>query len=245
MSIYVITHKKFTPIVKDDFYKNLLVGVDNGNQGEKNYLKDNSNDNISKKNASFCELTGMYWLWKNSNDAIIGITHYRRYFLKRRFSKKFLSEKNIKKNLKIYDIILPKKSYLDGLTMKDQFKKYHSEEIWKKCGSIIANDCPEYIEDWKWLEKEKKGYFYNMLICNKQLYDSYCEWVFAILFKLEDITDLSTLDAYNQRMYGFISERLLNVWIHHNNLKIKEMPVELFDGRTLLQKGWNKIKSKL
>lgn len=245
MSIYVITHKKFTPIVKDDFYKNLLVGVDNGNQGEKSYLKDNSNDNISKKNASFCELTGMYWLWKNSNDAIIGITHYRRYFLKRRFSKKFLSEKNIKKNLKIYDIILPKKSYLDGLTMKDQFKKYHSEEIWKKCGGIIANDFPEYVEDWKWLEKEKKGYFYNMLICNKQLYDSYCEWVFAILFKLEDITDLSTLDAYNQRMYGFISERLLNVWIHHNNLKIKEMPVELFDGRTLLQKGWNKIKSKL
>lgn len=245
MAIYVITHKKFTPIVVDDFYKNLLVGVDNGNKGEKSYLRDNSGDNISKKNSSFCELTGMYWLWKNSNDSIIGIEHYRRYFLKKLFPRKFLSEKDVSNYLKYYDIILPKDSNLDGLTMKEQFKKYHSEEVWKKCESIIVNEFPEYLEDWKWLEDQKKGYFYNMLICNKNLYDEYCEWLFSILFELENITDLSTMDAYNQRMYGFVSERLLNVWVHHNNLKIKTLPVELFDGRSILKKGLDKIKSKL
>ena len=84
-----------------------------------------------------------------------------------------------------------------------------------------------------------------MLICNKNLYDEYCEWLFSILFELENITDLSTMDAYNQRMYGFVSERLLNVWVHHNNLKIKTLPVELFDGRSILKKGLDKIKSKL
>ena len=110
MAIYVITHKKFTPIVVDDFYKNLLVGVDNGNKGEKSYLRDNSGDNISKKNSSFCELTGMYWLWKNSNASIIGIEHYRRYFLKKLFPRKFLSEKDVSNYLKYYDIILPKDS---------------------------------------------------------------------------------------------------------------------------------------
>lgn len=93
--------------------------------------------------------------------------------------------------------------------------------------------------------ESKKGYFYNMLICNKKLYDDYCEWLFDILFKLEDKTDLSTMSSYNQRMYGFISERLLNVWVHHNSLKVKTMSVELFDGRSLVQKGIDKVKSKI
>lgn len=245
MSIYVITHKKFNPIVTDTFYKNLLVGVDNGNKGQKDYLRDNTCDNISKKNSSFCELTGMYWLWKNSKDPIIGIDHYRRYFLKRVFPNKFLEEKDVKRILKKYDIILPKESYLEGLTVKEQFKKYHSDKVWDQCGMIIANDSAKYVKDWKWLENQKKGYFYNMLICNKKLYDDYCEWLFDILFKLEDKTDLSTMSSYNQRMYGFISERLLNVWVHHNSLKVKTMSVELFDGRSLVQKGIDKVKSKI
>ena len=103
MSVYVITHKKFNMIPQEN-YKVLLVGAYRGHvYGD---CFDDAGDNISEKNANYCELTGVYWLWKNlQKDDYVGIVHYRRLF-SRSFSKsKKLSDKDIRKLLGKYDII--------------------------------------------------------------------------------------------------------------------------------------------
>jgi hypothetical protein len=64
-----------------------------------------------------------------------------------------------------------------------------------------------------------------MLISKKSLFDNYSEWLFDILFELEQEVDLSKYDDYNKRMIGFVAERLINIWIHQNRLSVKEMPV--------------------
>lgn len=66
-----------------------------------------------------------------------------------------------------------------------------------------------------------------MFISRKKVFDDYYKWLFDILFEAEKIIDISNYDNYNKRVYGFLSERLFNVWIEKNkdNLKIKEMPV--------------------
>ena len=83
--IYIITHKKFKSIIEDQVhYKILHVGSNDDYYDY--YLKDNTGDNISKKNPNYCELTGQYWIWKNvdsSADEITGLIHYRRYFTDR------------------------------------------------------------------------------------------------------------------------------------------------------------------
>ena len=43
------------------------------------FLHDDTGDNISCKNRSYCELTGQYWVWKNVEADYYGFFHYRRY----------------------------------------------------------------------------------------------------------------------------------------------------------------------
>ena len=82
--IVVATHKAF-PMPTDKMYIPLHVGAEgktneDGTPLDLGYQKDNTGDNISAKNANYCELTGLYWAWKNLKADYIGLVHYRRYF---------------------------------------------------------------------------------------------------------------------------------------------------------------------
>lgn len=64
-----------------------------------------------------------------------------------------------------------------------------------------------------------------MFVMKKVLFDKYCSWLFSILFELEKRIDISSYNQYEARVCGFISERLFNVWLEKQLLKIKEVPV--------------------
>ena len=177
----------------------------------------------------------------------MGLCHYRRYFCKTKkvFQKQtILKESSISNILSNYDIVLPSKGHYEyeDKTAREFFAQQHDIEVWEKCKKIISEQTPEYLPDFEWFENEKSGYCYNMMITNKKLFDEYHEWLFQILFKLESVTDISKYNNYNARMYGFVSERLVNVWVHHHHLKVKEMPVYNTDSHGLLVRLKNKIK---
>lgn len=228
VNIYVITHKSFDDnFIKNNTYKVLLVGKALGNSGKKYYLNDNLGKNISIKNKSYCELTGLYWMWKNSASSILGLEHYRRYFVRELKKHVILDKKQIVNDLKTYDIILPKRDPLVfmGKTADQYFGDIHDPLVWTLTRNIIEEKFPEYIGDFDWFSKQYTGYSYNMMITHKNVIDEYCKWLFSIVASLEKEVDLSKYDDYNKRMFGFVSERLLNVWVKHNHLKIKEYPV--------------------
>lgn len=249
MMIYVVTHKNFKPIVKSKLYKTLLVGADN-NQGDKDYLRDNDfPGNISSKNKNYCELTGVYWIWKRSKEDIVGICHYRRYFTtSKHFPRTHILDKaKTAEIFEQYDIILPArdKNIFYGMNAKEQFAYCHDVTIWDQCKAIIESNCSDYLKDINWFEQQTTAYCYNMMISNKAIYDAYCEWLFPILFEMEKQIDLSQYNSYNQRMFGFVSERLLNIWVHHQHLKVKELPIyNSEDKRSALKKAYDNIKIK-
>ena len=85
--VFVITHKECEiPKVEGQYI--LLVGAENKSEAIKCDFRDNTGENISEKNKNYCELTGVYWIWKNVDADIIGLCHYRRFFNKYRLSKK-------------------------------------------------------------------------------------------------------------------------------------------------------------
>lgn len=81
IKIIIAAHKKYR-MPQDDIYIPLHVGA----EGKESigYQGDNTGENISKLNPYFCELTGMYWMWKNLKADYLGLAHYRRHFCLRK-----------------------------------------------------------------------------------------------------------------------------------------------------------------
>lgn len=223
---FVITHKKFkAPEING--YTPIQVGAEG--KEKIGYITDNTGENISSKNENYCELTGLYWIWKNHKESsIVGISHYRRYFSKSEIIKSeeyFLKQTEIERILKRNDIILPKKEVYKETAYNQYCNSSGFSSDLEKVKNIIKGIYPDYLDAYEEVMNQNKMYQYNMLICKKELYDSFCEWLFNILFELEKDTDLSKYNDYQKRIYGFLAERLLNVWVKKNNLKVKEIKV--------------------
>lgn len=253
--IYIITHKKFSPYFDHQkHYKILHVG--NNQNSDKGYLMDFCGDNISYKNPNYCELTGLYWIWKNGiekDEEITGLVHYRRYFTTpyydftyTYFGKKprVLNFEKIEKLLKNHDLILPVPERIYR-TVRQSYIDVHNEEDLVLTRETIYEICPEYIVTFDEVMNSNKYYYANMMICSKKILDEYAEWLFEVLFKLEKKIDLEKYqDEYQKRVFGFLSERLLQVWVMHNDFSVAEFPVFNTESKriTIFEKNWSRVK---
>ncbi len=256
--IFVITHKMFEDSSIDkNHYKILQVGA--YDKSRVTYLRDDIGEHISHKNSYYCELTGLYWIWKNNRekaDEITGIVHYRRFFTtvfeEWRYTyfgvmPKIISYSKVEEALKKYDIILPRRVTIFR-TVKEFYGDIHCEEDLDLTRKVIEEVCPEYLESFDKVMGAHYFYYGNMMLCRRELLDAYCEWLFPILCKLESKIDINKYaDTYQKRVYGFIAERLLQVWVEYRNLKIVEFAVYNTEERriTIFQKNKNRLMKAL
>lgn len=225
IEILIAAHKR-SNLPNIPIYLPIQVGKALHEDIDLKYINDNTKENISVKNPYFCELTALYWGWKNLTSDYIGLVHYRRYLgLKKKKDKieSVLTSEQAKNLCEKYDIILPQK------------RKYYIESLWshyahthdishlEKTKNIIAKICPEYIPAFEKVMKRTWGHMFNMFIMKKALADEYCTWLFNILFQLEKEVDLNQLSAFDARLFGRVSELLLDVWIEKNHYPYKEI----------------------
>lgn len=248
--IAIATHKKYQmPIF--DIYKPIEVGAE-GKQRELGYLQDNTLENISNKNANYCELTALYWLWKNDKSDYKGLVHYRRHFTYLNCFSDFrtgkfelvLNEDELQKLLKKTDIILPKKRHYYIESNYSHYAHAHYAKDLDLTREIIAEIYPNYIVAFDKVMKQTSAHMFNMMIMKSDKFDEYCKWLFDILFELEKRVDISQYDAYEARIFGFISELLLDVWIETKHYPYIEKPVMFMEKQNWLAKGTDFLKRK-
>ncbi len=210
------------------------------------YAGDDTGENISFKNKNYCELTALYWAWKNLEYDCLGIVHYRRHF-RGKSGKKFdgvLSGKKAAELLEQYPVILPKKRNYYIETTYDQYVHAHNQQDLDKAVEIIRDNYPDYLPAWDKVMNSTAGHRFNMFIMRKDLADGYLEWMFDILLRLEDVLDISAYSDYDKRVFGFVSERLLDVWLVTNNISYTELPVINMESQNWPKKIINFLKRK-
>ena len=250
--ILIATHKSYQ-MPEDSVYLPIHVGAEgkrnaDGTPLDLGYIKDNTGDNISSKNANYCELTGLYWAWKNLDADYIGLAHYRRHFRMNRSKDiwgRVANRQFIEMKLKETDIILPKPRNYYIETNYSQYVHAHHKEDLDITREIINERYPKYIPAFDSLMKSTKGHRFNMFIMKKEYYDEYMFWMFDILFELENRLDISAYSVNDKRVFGFVSERLLDVWINTNQYNYTELPVQYMEKQNWLIKGGRFLKRKI
>jgi len=223
VKIFVMTHKRFE-VPGDPMYIPLHVGHKNAKE-DFGYLGDDTGDNISDLNCYYAELSGVYWVWKNDQDAdCVGICHYRRFLTSE--EGYVFSEAEYERILEKYDIVTTKQLELPG-SYRDGFGAHHKVSMLDETGQIIKEFYSEYYDTFVRLVHQNKTYFGNIMVAKKEMYDAYCEWLFTIFFELQKRIDLTFEDDYHKRVFGFISEFLLYVWVTANGFKAFECRVAM------------------
>lgn len=134
------------------------------------------------------------------------------------------TESDYRRVLRDYDIITSKCLQYD-FTYYEGYADAHNIHDLIVTGEVIREKFPEYYPDFERMVHEKHAYFGNICVTSKKLFDEYASWLFTIFFEVEKRIDVSSYDAYHKRVYGFISEFLLLVWVTHRKLRVYECMV--------------------
>lgn len=150
----IVCYHKESDNYENDCLLPLHVGKANHPEVLPNMVGDNTGDNISDKNSSYCELTGLYWLWKNIKADNYGLFHYRRFLdIKNKYSGQLYSSKlnitdfdslAVNTEMSKYDMILPKKSKFK-MSLYEHYKKTHFIKDLDTVKDIIRNKYPHYV----------------------------------------------------------------------------------------------------
>ena len=258
IKIYISCHKRcYLP--KQSFFYPIQVGAQIATERFDNMLHDDIGDNISEKNPMYCELTAQYWAWKHEEADYYGFFHYRRYM---NFSDNILphnpfedaeinflddsalellklDEETVQRKVKQYDIIATTQVDLQKLVppVKSNYEQYEItpyqyEEDIVVLLDIIKEKYPDYYQTANEYFKSNLGYFCNMFIMKREIFQEYSQWLFDILEEHEKRRDYHNYNIAGYRVSGYLGERLFGIWYTYQkkkgNYKCSELQRTLF-----------------
>ena len=246
IKIIIAAHKEYQ-MPEGSMYLPVHVGAEG--KESLGYTPDNTGDNISLKNPNYCELTGLYWAWKNLDAEYYGLAHYRRHFSNGSHSRdkweRIISQAEHEKKLSEYDVLLPKpRNYWIESTYSHYSHAHHAVDL-DTTRAILEERYPEYIPAFDKVMGLPVGHRFNMFVMKKKYFDRWCAFLFDVLFELEKRLDISSYNQNDARVFGFVAERLIDVWLITNKVRYKDMPYVFMEDQNWIKKGGAFVKRKL
>ena len=234
--VYVVTHKDVKLDALPDGYRIIHAGHAQADR-DFGYAGDDTGDNISTLNRYLNEVTALYWMWKNTRHAIIGLNHYRRFFTTADDTsfavEKILSQAAAEEILRDFDIIVAKNK-IGRMSTSCWQKLYSGGDLEEFVARIfrkhIALKQPDYLDAFDRVADAYTAFQYEIFITRRNVFEAYCEWLFSFLLDVTaevfDKTNIRQIDNPRRyRIISFITERLMTVWLWKNRLRIKRLPI--------------------
>jgi hypothetical protein len=216
---------------------------------------DDTGDSLSSQNLFWSEITGLYWAWKNlEKSEFIGLCSYRRFFNFEQSSKPIEIVKTIKAKDKIFsinydlvgkifddfDVILPV-PYTYAWSIRRVCSKNYRDTDFTLLEKILKEVCPDYYSSYeKVMYKSNNLIGHNMFIMKWDEFQNYCKWVFDILIPISKIIDPSDYPINQQRVFGYMHELLLAVYVEHKKFKVYRSQIAWVEDKQLYSR-FNKI----
>lgn len=238
VKIFVACHKP-CDVYHDDVYTPIHVGrAISKFKSEMAWMQgDDEGENISKKNPYYCEMTALYWAWKNCKDVdYIGFCHYRRFF------HETITNEIAEKYLQSCDVLFCSPYFFFPTTRLRGLKDYMISEDILIVFKVMQKLYPDYYEDLVKYSNGHYNYMGNMLLCKKSLFDKYAEWIFTILEECEKHIKLGPYTR-QQRIFGYIAEFLMPVYFFHNKLRVQTIPFEDSENRVIKLDWKTRVKN--
>ncbi|MCH5284835.1 MAG: DUF4422 domain-containing protein [Akkermansiaceae bacterium] len=231
----LITQKKYSKLLSSDIFTPIQTGAAISDVRFDDMMHDDDGENISEKNDYFCELTAIYWAWKNydklGNPEYIGFMHNRRHFIfnEREYKKnkwglvefenldeEYLDACSLRDEVVYsavggYDAILPETVNVD-LTVREQYKKHHFEQDLDIALRILREKQPAYSRLAEKYSNSKDAYYLLMGIYKREIFFRYCEWLFGLIFEIFGHIDYTGYTAQQARVCGYLAERLSGIF---------------------------------
>ncbi len=172
--------------------------------------RDDTGDNISRKNRMYCEMTAVYWIWRNTDHDWIGIEHYRRHLL--------VKPEMLKENV---DAIMPL-PYICYPHEMAQFLRFTTENVLNALFRALEDLHPHEYEDYYKILYGKYQYTYDLVCARRYVFDNYCRWFFEITEYMEENMSEEVPELIETRAFSYVAEVLTNLYFmyHQRNLRI-------------------------
>lgn len=243
--IIVAAHKPCR-MPEDSMYLPVQVGA--AGKEQIGFQPDDEGENISEKNANYCELTGLFWAWKHLSADYIGLVHYRRHFAgKKRCPdkwKRIISQSELEAELQKAPVLLPKPRHYWIESNYSQYVHSHHAADLDVTRTILQEKYPAYVRAFDTVMRRTYGHRFNMFVMERSYADRWCAWIFDVLHELELRLDISGYSPYDARVFGFVAERLLDVWLMTNRVSWRDLPYVFTEQQNWPLKVWRFLLRK-
>lgn len=235
ITVGVAAHKPY-PMPDDPCYLPIHVGralhPEVVPQLGERFVGDDTGDSISDRNAQYCELTALYWLWKNCASDYKGLVHYRRHLASRDPERRRADSPldrvatggELVGLLSGAGAVLPRRRSYYIETMRSHWDHTQPPEQLAEAERVVADLEPAYSPALSCVLSARGAHMFNMMVMRAELFDAYCAWIFPVLEELTRRLDPASYPPFQARYPGRISELLLDAWLDLNGIGYAELP---------------------